>query len=115
MSSDFHVSPELLAIYLEDARQHLEALDHALLALERDGPDPEVVATVVGPLHTLKGNSGMIGFTAIKDYVHRLEDVFARVRDGALPLGPGPGGRRGYAVIFSMSPCSSEAWNGFFT
>ena len=42
MSLDFHVSPELLAIYLEDARQHLEALDHALLALERDGPDPEV-------------------------------------------------------------------------
>jgi two-component system chemotaxis sensor kinase CheA len=86
--SDFQVSPELLAIYLEDARQHLESLDHCLLTLEREGPDSETVATVLGPLHTLKGNSGMIGFTAIKDYVHRLEDVFARVRDGALPLGP---------------------------
>ena len=86
--SDFQVSPELLAIYLEDARQHLESLDHCLLTLEREGPDSETVAAVLGPLHTLKGNSGMIGFTAIKDYVHRLEDVFARVRDGALPLGP---------------------------
>jgi two-component system chemotaxis sensor kinase CheA len=86
--SDFQVSPELLAIYLEDARQHLESLDHCLLTLEREGPDSETVASVLGPLHTLKGNSGMIGFTAIKDYVHRLEDVFARVRDGALPLGP---------------------------
>ena len=84
MSSDFQVSPELLAIYLEDARQHLEALDHCLLALERDGVDAEVIAQVLGPLHTLKGNSGMIGFGAIKDYVHRLEDVFARMSEGTL-------------------------------
>jgi two-component system chemotaxis sensor kinase CheA len=84
--SDFQVSPELLAIYLEDARQHLEALDHCLLTLEREGADEETVAAVLGPLHTLKGNSGMIGFGGIKDYVHRLEDVFAHVRDGSLVL-----------------------------
>ena len=35
--SDFQISPELLTIYLEDARQHLESLDHCLLTLERDG------------------------------------------------------------------------------
>ena len=70
--SDFQVSPELLAIYLEDARQHLEALDHCLLTLEREGSDEETIAAVLGPLHTLKGNSGMIGFSGIKDYVHRL-------------------------------------------
>jgi two-component system, chemotaxis family, sensor kinase CheA len=86
--SDFQASPDLLAIYLEDARQHLEALDHCLLTLEREGADADTVAAVLGPLHTLKGNSGMIGFSAIKDYVHRLEDVFARVRDGGLALDP---------------------------
>jgi len=84
--SDFQASPELLAIYLEDARQHLEALDHCLLTLEREGTDPEAVTAVLGPLHTLKGNSGMIGFAGIKDYVHRIEDVFARVQEGALAL-----------------------------
>jgi two-component system chemotaxis sensor kinase CheA len=83
---EFQVSPELLTIYLEDARVHLEALDHGLLALERDGLDLEVVSTVLGPLHTLKGNSGMMGFTGIKDYVHRLEDVLARLRDHGLEL-----------------------------
>src|SRR5437763_6354100 len=84
--SDFQVSPELLAIYLEDARQHLESLDHCLLTLEREGLDAEAVSTVLGPLHTLKGNSGMLGFTGIKDYLHRLEDVFAHVQDGTLLL-----------------------------
>jgi two-component system chemotaxis sensor kinase CheA len=84
--TDFQISPELLNIYLEEARAHLEGLDHALLALEREGLDPEVVAGIMGPLHTLKGNSGMMGFTGIKDYVHRLEDVFVRVGEGTVTL-----------------------------
>jgi two-component system chemotaxis sensor kinase CheA len=83
---EFEISAELVGIYLEDAREHLAVVDAALLRLEREGPDPEVVASLLGPLHTLKGNSGMMGFVAIKDYVHRLEEVLARAREGALPL-----------------------------
>jgi two-component system chemotaxis sensor kinase CheA len=86
--TDFQASQELVGIYLEDARGHLEALDHCLLSLERDGFDPEIVAAVLRPLHTLKGNSGMMGFAGIKDYVHRLEDVFGQMTEGALPTGP---------------------------
>src|SRR5688572_12299880 len=86
MSED--ISPELVNIYLEDARGHLEALEHCLLTLEREGFDAEVIASVLGPLHTLKGNSGMMGFGGIKDYVHRLEDAFAQVSEGALKLTP---------------------------
>src|SRR5262245_16493906 len=85
---DFQVSPELLAIFLEDARGHLEVLDQTLLGLEREEASLDSAAAVLGPLHTLKGNSGMIGFSGIKDYVHRLEDVFARIRDGGIPLTP---------------------------
>jgi len=83
---EFEVSAELVSIYLEDAREQLAILDAVLLRLEREGASPELLASVLGPLHTLKGNSGMIGFVAIKDYVHRLEDVFARGRDGAIRL-----------------------------
>jgi two-component system, chemotaxis family, sensor kinase CheA len=83
---EFEVSAELVGIYLEDAREHLAVLDATLLRLEREGHDSEVAASLLGPLHTLKGNSGMIGFTGVKDYIHRLEEVFARARDGALVL-----------------------------
>src|SRR5512136_1341234 len=83
---DFEVSSELVAIYLEDAREHLAFLDRALLALERDGHRGETAASLLGPLHTLKGNSGMMGFSGVKDYVHRLEEVLGRARDGALVL-----------------------------
>ena len=85
---EFEVSAELVGIYLEDAREHLAVLDATLLRLEREGHDPEVSASLLGPLHTLKGNSGMMGFTGVKDYIHRLEEVFARARDGALVLDP---------------------------
>src|SRR5262249_58730829 len=81
---DFEVSPELIGIYPEDARAHLNVLDEVLLRLEREGVQDEVMAPVLGPLHTLKGNSGMMGFASVKEYVHRLEDVFARLRDGSL-------------------------------
>src|SRR5512132_4148297 len=75
-------SDELVSIYLEDARERLAILADVRLRLERDGAKPEVVNSVLGPLHTLKGNSGMIGLVAIKDYVHRLEEVFGRALDG---------------------------------
>ena len=81
---EFEISAELVGIYLEDAREHLAVVDAALLRLEREGSDPEIAASLLGPLHTLKGNSGMMGFTAVKDYVHRLEEVLGRARDGAL-------------------------------
>jgi len=84
--SEFQVSPELLSIYLEDARAHLDALDGCLLALEKGGYDRDQIGGILGPLHTLKGNSGMIGFSSIKDYVHRLEDVFAAIEQKRTPL-----------------------------
>jgi two-component system, chemotaxis family, sensor kinase CheA len=83
---EFEVSAELVGIYLEDAREHLAVLDRTLLQLERGGHDPAAAASLLGPLHTLKGNSGMMGFSSVKDYVHRLEEVLARARDGALVL-----------------------------
>jgi two-component system, chemotaxis family, sensor kinase CheA len=98
------ISSELIGIYVEDARAHLEALDHCLLTLERDGLDAEAIAAVLGPLHTLKGNSGMIGFSSIKDYVHRLEDAFARISESTLPLDPDV-----FDVLFSGASALREA------
>ena len=83
---EFEVSADLVSIYREDAREQLAVLDDVLLRIEKEGPRPELIASVLGPLHTLKGNSGMIGLSAIKDYVHRLEEVFGRAREGALSL-----------------------------
>ncbi len=104
---DFQVSAELIAIFLEDARGHLASLDQGLLRLEREGISAEVVGSLLGPLHTLKGNSGMMGFGSIKDYVHRLEDVLDKIRDGAVSLGPGAFDRL-FAGVSALRGVSGE-------
>jgi two-component system chemotaxis sensor kinase CheA len=75
----------LLGDYFEDARNHLDALDNALLDMEREhettGLDRELTTSLLGSLHTLKGNSGMMGFASIQKFIHQLEGVFKRLVD----------------------------------
>jgi two-component system, chemotaxis family, sensor kinase CheA len=63
--------------FRDEARGQLDRLDAALLKLEREGriDDGERTALLRG-LHTLKGNSGMLGFVVVRDYVHAVESVF---------------------------------------
>lgn len=75
----------LLGDYLDDASRHLDALDNALLTIEREKDlsdiDRDLVTGLLGSLHTLKGNSGMMGFTTVQKFVHQLEGVFKRLLD----------------------------------
>jgi two-component system, chemotaxis family, sensor kinase CheA len=66
----------LLEEYRDEARGQLDELDAALLRIERQGTlsEPEAVS-LLRALHTLKGNSGMLGFAALRDYVHAIEGV----------------------------------------
>lgn len=75
----------LIIEYLDDARGHLEKLDSTLLEIEKEsgrGLDVELVSDLLGALHTLKGNSGMMGFESIQKYVHELESVFKSLLEG---------------------------------
>lgn len=75
----------LLGDYLDDASKHLDALDNALLTIEREKDlsdlDRDLVTGLLGSLHTLKGNSGMMGFVSVQKFVHQLEGVFKRLLD----------------------------------
>jgi two-component system chemotaxis sensor kinase CheA len=76
MSDDFDLS-SLIGEFRDEARAQLEQLDAALLALEEHGSLPqEQVTALLRSLHTLKGNSGMLGFRRIVDAVHAIEGVF---------------------------------------
>lgn len=67
----------LLEEYREESRQQLDQLDRALLRLEDRGTlEPEVLLELRRALHTLKGNSAMIGLRRIADQVHAIEPLF---------------------------------------
>lgn len=86
MSDTFDLS-ELYTDFRDEGRDQVGALDDALLRIEREGtlPEDERAALLRG-LHTLKGNSGMLGLRPLQERVHALESVF---KTPAVTLSPG--------------------------
>ena len=80
----------LLEEFLEDAAEHLDAAESSLLLVEKSGGEGVVdeagLTLVLGNLHTLKGNAGMMGLTPMQQYVHKLESVLKQALDGSLLL-----------------------------
>jgi two-component system, chemotaxis family, sensor kinase CheA len=71
----------LMEEFRDEARDQVDRLDAGLLQLERDGAlDDDTERSLLRGLHTLKGNAGMLGLSAIRDFVHVVET--------ALKVGP---------------------------
>ncbi len=82
--SDEH---RLLRAFLEETEELLEKLNRSLLELEKDSANLELVHEIFRLTHSLKSESALIGFANLSELAHRLEDVFERLRSGALMLG----------------------------
>jgi two-component system chemotaxis sensor kinase CheA len=81
--SDDNAFADLIQDYVAECLPLAEAVTSAFLALERrwrDGdPDAAGVAGLKGTLHTLKGNSAMMGLAPMQLTAHVLEDLAAHV------------------------------------
>src|SRR5690606_19743698 len=56
--------------------------------LEQEADNQDLLQEIFRAAHTLKGSSGMVGFTAMTELTHRMEDLLDRVRKGALQVTP---------------------------
>lgn len=72
--------------YLNDARDDFQAANRALLALEKDPSQTELLNEIFRAVHTLKSSSAMLDFTSIADLAHLTEDLLDRIRSKELPL-----------------------------
>lgn len=79
---------QLVRTFLEEGDELVRRLEEGVLALERTPDDREIIHAVFRAAHTLKGNSGLLGYTHITALTHRLEEILARVRDDLMPLTP---------------------------
>jgi len=69
-----------------EARELLDGLEEAALALERDGPSSDVVATMLRQSHTLKGAARVVKLADLANKAHHVEDILDPHRgDGDLP------------------------------
>lgn len=73
---------EMLEVYLFEANSLLEELDEILINCEKqDCFDTDSINTIFRIMHTIKGSSAMMDFNSIATVSHKIEDLFAFVRD----------------------------------
>ncbi len=77
---------EYMPMFLAEAQEHLQELNLAVVALEDDPSNQETVDGIFRIAHSLKGMSATMGFAAIAELTHVMEDVFEllRKRSGGL-------------------------------
>jgi len=69
-------------LFRTESREQLSALNRALLAIEQGDDPAEPVAAIFRGVHTIKGMSATMGFSAVAEFSHELESLLAKVRDG---------------------------------
>ncbi|WP_291322074.1 chemotaxis protein CheA [Desulfonatronospira sp.] len=72
--------------FLEEAGDLLPELETALLELDSDPGDADLVNRVFRALHTIKGSGAMFGFEEVAEFTHELENAFEMVRCGELQV-----------------------------
>lgn len=80
---------ELLQVFLEEAREHLDGIEGDLLQLElQDDLDLEILNKIFRGVHSVKGGAGFFGLDAIKGLSHAMENVLGAMRKGQLRATP---------------------------
>jgi two-component system, chemotaxis family, sensor kinase CheA len=71
---------EYMPMFLAEAQEHLQELNLAVVALEDDPTNQDTVDGIFRIAHSLKGMSATMGFSAIAELTHVMEDVFEVLR-----------------------------------
>lgn len=79
---------DIIADFVAEAREHLEAIEPALLVLEKDPDQLGLVDTIFRPMHSLKGASGFLNLSQINKLTHRTESILERIKKGQLVNSP---------------------------
>ncbi len=82
-------SEEEVRVFLEEVEEQMELLEAGLLKLEREGSDPETLASLFRAAHTVKGSSAAVGHQPMAACTHAMESVLDRLRKGELSPAPG--------------------------
>lgn len=76
--------------FLEESREHLDAIEPDLLTLEQGeaGDLPDTVNRLFRAIHSIKGASPFLGCEPLKELSHVMESLLMRFRDGEMRPDP---------------------------
>lgn len=69
-------------LFLSESREHVSAINHLLLTLEADPRSGPAVEGLFRAVHTIKGMSATMGYRAVADLAHEMEELLDGVRRG---------------------------------
>lgn len=73
---------EVIELFLEESREHLNGIEHGLLAIETEGENvsEEIINDVFRAIHSIKGGAGFLGFNNVKELSHDMENLLNLLR-----------------------------------
>ncbi len=74
--------------FFEEASEHLTTIEDGLLHLEQRPDDLDLLNRIFRAAHSIKGNSGMFGLTAVGQFTHKMETLLDQLRNGRLSVTP---------------------------
>ncbi|MGB0370034.1 MAG: hybrid sensor histidine kinase/response regulator [Opitutales bacterium] len=77
---------ELLELFVQESEEHLDNLEPALLALEKDHSDEAVINEIFRAVHSIKGASGFFGLDRISQMAHIMENLMSQVREHVMEV-----------------------------
>ena len=77
---------EILEYFVPEAQEYLEVISSCLLRMEKDPTNTDTIHQLFRAAHTLKGSAYTVGFQAIGDLTHHLEDIMGAIRDGKMQV-----------------------------
>jgi two-component system chemotaxis sensor kinase CheA len=74
--------------FFEESSEHLTTIEDGLLQLEQRPDDLDLLNRIFRAAHSIKGNSGMFGFTAVGQFTHKMETLLDQLRNGKFSVTP---------------------------
>lgn len=72
---------KILRLFIEEAKEHLDTLEHGLVDLQATVDDPESVNEMFRAAHSVKGGAAMLGLDSLQKIGHRLEDCLKILKE----------------------------------
>jgi two-component system, chemotaxis family, sensor kinase CheA len=79
---------QYLGVFIEESKEHLQALNQNLLVLEKQPEDIGVVNEIFRSAHTLKGMSATMGYQDLANLTHQMENVLDAIRNHQIKINP---------------------------
>ncbi len=73
-------------IFLESTEEYIQYIEEHLLDLEKDPDNQKNIREIFRCIHSIKGDSGLLGLKRVEKITHEMENILDHIREGRLSI-----------------------------